>query len=100
MAVGGFRCGRKDGFWQPVRFTQSRRQRDATDFSGGPLVLSTRAGDVTANHAFDRQWLSLSNDHGAACEFGLELVEGRGKIRGADDVVGNYILQQVEPEKR
>src|SRR6202165_2267251 len=100
MAVGGFRCGRKDGLWQPVRFTQSHRQRDTTDFSRGLIVLPTRAGDVTAHHAFDRKWLRFSNDHGAACEFVLELVEGSGEIRGADDVVGNYILQQVAPEKR
>src|ERR1700719_420146 len=100
MAVGGFRCGRKNGLWQPVRFTQPHRQRYATDLSGGPIVFPTRAGDVTANHAFDRQWLRLSNDHGAACEFVLELIEGRGEIRGADNVVGNYILQQMEPKKR
>src|SRR6267378_3232896 len=100
MAVGGFRCGRKDGLWQPVGFAQTRRQRDATDFSSGTIVFPTRAGEVTAHHAFDRQWLCLSTDHGAACEFVLELVEWRRKIRGVDDVVGNYILQQMEPEKR
>src|SRR6266481_3199071 len=84
----------------PEKSVASRCLRDATDFSGGAIVLPTRAGDVTAHHAFDRQWLRLSNDHGAASEFVLELVEGRRKIRGADDMVGNYILQQMEPEKR
>jgi len=40
------------------------------------------------------------DDHGAACEFILELVEGRGEICGTEDVVGDCILQQMEPEKR
>ncbi len=100
MAGGGFCRGRKDGLRQAVGFTQSRRQRDATNFSGGAIVLPTRTGDVAAHDAFNRQRLRLLHDHGAACKFILELGEGRGKIRGAEDVVGNYILQQTEPEKR
>ena len=44
--------------------------------------------------------MSLSHDHGTAREFVRELVKGRRKIRGANDVVRNYVLQQIEPEKR
>src|SRR6266852_5312880 len=100
MAGGGFRCWRKNRLWQAVRFTQPHRQLNATDFSADSIVLPTRAGDVTAYDAFNRQRLRLSHDHGAACEFVLELVEGRREIRGAEDVVGNDVLQEIEPEER
>src|ERR1700674_951473 len=100
MAGGGFCCGSKNGLGQAVRFTQPRWQRDATDFSSGPIVLPARAGDETADDAFNRKRLRLLHDHGAACEFLFERVERRREIRGAEYVVGDYILQQMEPEER
>src|SRR6266849_5350562 len=100
MAGGGFRCWRKNRLWQEVRYTQPHRQLNATDFSADSIVLPARAGDVTSHDAFNRQRLRLSHDHGAACELVPELVEGRRKIRGAEDMVGDDVLQEIEPEER
>src|SRR2546429_7235484 len=57
-----FGCGCKDGLWQAVRFAQTRRQRDATDFSRGPIILPTGARDVTAHYAFNWQGQRLLNN--------------------------------------
>src|SRR5260370_41139374 len=53
VARRGFRCGRKDGLRQAVGFAQAPRQRKATDFSGGPIFLPSRTGDVPAYDAFN-----------------------------------------------
>jgi hypothetical protein len=85
---------------QAVGFAQPIGQRDAADFTGDAIVFPPGAGNVTADDALDRQRLRFADDHGAAGELVVELIERRGEIRGAEDVVGNDVFQEFEPEKR
>src|SRR5215469_7624615 len=96
----GLRRGCENRFWQPPRFEQPVRERNAANSSGGAVILPSRARDVSPHHALNRQRVRLSHQHGPPCQFISKLVKRLGKLRRADYVIGYDILQKVEPEKR
>ena len=99
VAANCFCRWRENRLRQPAGFEQPVGQQDSADFPRGPVVFPSRARNVAAHDAFNRQRLCFSHEHGPAREVVAEFVKRRGKFRGAENMVGDDVLQQVEPEK-
>ena len=102
MTGGSFGCRREDGLGQLIGFPQERRKGDPADLAGALVFLPARTRQIATHHALHREHLSADHHHGAAAELsGMPLHRSRvtGDI-GGDYVVGNNILQEIEPEQR
>src|SRR6185437_9043791 len=100
VTSSSFRGGRENGFGQFVGFAQARRERNAADFARGPIVFPSRAGDVAARDAFDRNRIGAADNHRTAAKIIRVTGKFTGEIRRADDVVRDDAREFFEPEKR
>ena len=98
----GLGCRREQRLRQLVGFFHSRRKLDAADRARRLVLLPSRAGKVAARHALDRKHLGAHHHHGAAAEFGGMLANRRRVAVhvGGDQMVGDDVLEKVEPEQR
>ena len=95
VAAGVDFCGRgEDGLGKAVGLAQAGGEGDAADGAGGLVVFPAGAGEVAAGYAFHGEHLGAADEHGAAFELRRE-AGGRGR----DEVVGDEIGKEVEPEK-
>ncbi len=100
MACGGFGGWGEDDFRELVGLAQAGGEGDAADFSCGLIFLPTGAGKVAARHTFDRERARFSHHHRAAGQFIPEMIKRGREFRGAQNVIGEDIFQEIEPEER
>ena len=78
------------------------RKLDAADRARRFVLLPSRAGKVAARHALDRKHLGAHHHHGTAAEF-IGVLANRRRVAvhvGSDEMVGDDVLEKVEPEQR
>ncbi len=81
---------------------QSRRQLDAANCAARLVFFPAGAGEIAAGDAFDGEHLGAHHHHRAAAQFVGMLANGLrvAAYVGRDQMIGNDILQEVEPEQR
>ena len=99
VARGFLRRRREDGLGQTVRFHQPPGKLDAADAAAVLVFLPSRAGQITAGHALDRDDLGPPDQHGPPGQPVAVLSERLGERRhvGRDQVIGRHVLGLLEP---
>lgn len=91
---------REDGFRELFGLAQAGGELDAADFARRLVVLPAAADDVAARNALDENRLQALRNHGAAGNL-RNFLGLHDRFRGnAREVIGDHVLQLLEPEVR
>jgi hypothetical protein len=81
---------------------QATGERNAADGSSGLILLPAGAGQVAARHALHGKHGCALHQHGSVFQLAAIGLQRGGEVGGIglDQVVGNKIPEQIEPEER
>src|SRR5580765_3397206 len=102
MTGGRLGRRRKDRFRQLVRFLQPLGQFDPANRARRLIFLPCGTRNVATHDALDRKHVSVHHDHRPAPQLIAVLPDCLWVLVhiGRDEVIGDNVLEEVEPEKR